>query len=781
MKGGTQLHVTDYEGNEYILQATSTNDGDLNGNQSVSVSIKSSKVNDLFINDIDKLWTITDLDNVEHKIIYLNKKGSGDKLNVEIRGIPLFFHELDNDRIYEAYNEHMTAHLAFTRIFADTGFTFALVDSFNAIQWEGFGGGETKLETFKRAINRYGAEFEIVGNIVYLKKLIGNDTNHMYRHRLNASNITQEIDAGNIWTYAKGYADYGDGEGGEDWQDAKLTSEYTSPLASILGVLHAPPIKNGNIKDKNTLDQQLKTLVDESLKISVTADIHDLQKQGYPIAQSQLGDRVFLIDERIGLDDEVRVVNKSITRDWDGRVLDLNLTFGTESITKRHMSNINTAIKDINAVLSGTKKIPFSAYDEAVINATNALQRMQSQLEITNNGSLLAVDKDNPNNVVILNAAGLGVSKDGGSSFGYAITGDGINGEYIIAKTVTADQLNVNRLSQVSNATGKLEVTDDILLTEVNKGIFLSYENLDEPSGGAISRLMAGNGRLNKHHLRYDGRFKEDNEPWRNATTIFGMDHALFREYIRNSDGTNGQIRYRTDITAKEIFMVNAGSGASSYNTYSKLDLDGLFIKNFAQEARYRANMIKITGTDFWIESDDKEFFQFTKGEGQIIRSRTIYENQQSTSGGVPVYITTGQNVMYVATSSERFKINIDRGEKDTDLNLLNVPVARWNDKKTIETYADLLTDEHKGNKVDWDRDERAKSVESIDKSVGFIAEDLYDLGLVDYLVFTDNRKRREDILTIQYDRLVVPLLAIVQRQQSEINEIKERLNEKAN
>ena len=189
--------------------------------------------------------------------------------------------------------------------------------------------------------------------------------------------------------------------------------------------------------------------------------------------------------------------------------------------------------------------------------------------------------------------------------------------------------------------------------------------------------------------------------------------------------------------------------------------------------------MIKITGTDFWIESDDKAFFQFTKGEGQNIRSRTIYENQQSTSGGVPVYITTGQNVMYVATSSERFKINIDRGEKDTDLNLLNVPVARWNDKKTTETYADLLSDEHKGNKVDWDRDERAKSVESIDKSVGFIAEDLYDLGLIDYLVFTDNRKRREDILTIQYDRLVVPLLAIAQRQQSEINEIKERLNEK--
>ena len=439
------MHVTDYDGNEYILQATSTNDGDLNGNQSVSMLIESNKVNDLFINEIDKLWTVTDLDNVEHKIIYLNKKGVGDKLTVNIKGIPLFFHKFDSDRIYEEYNEHMTAQLAFTRIFKDTGFTFALVDSFGAVQWEGFGGGETKLETFKRAINRYGAEFEIVGNIVYIKKLIGNDVNHMYRHRLNASNIVQEIDAGEMWTYAKGYADYGDGEGGEDWKNAKLTSEYTSPLAKILGVLHAPPIKNGNIKDKNTLDQQLKTLVEESLKISVTADIHDLRKQGYPIVQSKLGDRVFLIDERIDLDDEVRVVNRSITRNWQGAVLDLKLTFGTESITKRHMSNINTAVKEINDLIKGNIKLPFSVLDNMVIAATNALKSAQTEL-IFENG-IIAVDKNNPNHLVLFNSNGLGISRDGGNTFEDAITYLGVN-----TKLLTAGQIFTNHIEVIGEA-----------------------------------------------------------------------------------------------------------------------------------------------------------------------------------------------------------------------------------------------------------------------------------------------------------------------------------------
>src|SRR5690625_6238400 len=95
------------------------------------------------------------------------------------------------------------------------------------------------------------------------------------------------------------------------------------------------------------MDSQLKTLVDESLKISVSADIHDLRNQGYPIAQSEVGDRVFLIDERIGLNDEVRVISQSITRNWRGDVIELNITFSSERFVKSHQSNISSVVKDI--------------------------------------------------------------------------------------------------------------------------------------------------------------------------------------------------------------------------------------------------------------------------------------------------------------------------------------------------------------------------------------------------------------------------------------------------
>src|SRR5699024_8763472 len=415
-----------------------------------------------------------------------------------------------NDRIYERHDEHMTANSAFTKIFDGTGFGFVLSDSFSAVQWEGFGDGETKLATFKRALERYKAEFRIVGNTVYLESQIGRDTSIMYRHRLNASNIVQEIDAKEMWTYAKGYGDYDSGDDG-GWENAGLEREYTSPLADILGIRHAPPIKNGNITDKNTMDSQLKTLVDESLKISVSADIHDLRNQGYPIAQSEVGDRVFLIDERIGLNDEVRVISQSITRNWRGDVIDLNITFGSEGIVKRHQSNISTAVKDIKDLLDGKKVLPYSVLDDAVKNATKALKDAQTELTFSDNG-ILAVDKNDPILVTLFNSTGLGVSNDGGYTFSQSITGNGVVADTLIGKILIGQNLlieNENSTFLVDDSGveldgGSLKITNgglrdsDIRNADKwngqgtfidNEGVYTGKVTADQIKGGVLKSL----------------------------------------------------------------------------------------------------------------------------------------------------------------------------------------------------------------------------------------------------------------------------------------------------
>src|SRR5699024_4798556 len=163
--------------------------------------------------------TVVDHDEVEHKIIYAKRQGKGDKMTVDIKAIPLFFDVLSNDRIYDRIDKHMTANEAFTYIFNDTEFNFVLVGSFLAVEWEGFGDGEQKISTFKRCLERYKCEFRLSGNTVYLEKQVGRDTSIQYRHKLNASNIVQEIDANEMWTYARGYGDYENAEDEEPPQE----------------------------------------------------------------------------------------------------------------------------------------------------------------------------------------------------------------------------------------------------------------------------------------------------------------------------------------------------------------------------------------------------------------------------------------------------------------------------------------------------------------------------------------------------------------------------------
>ncbi|MCC2248865.1 phage tail protein [Virgibacillus sp. AGTR] len=433
------MFIRDLEGNEYPLQATTKIDEQLNGNQSLSLKILPTKVNTLFIGNVTEMWQVI-TDEITYKVVYAKRKGEGQLMSTDIKAVPLFFDDFDTQRVYERYDQHMTAQACFTLIFEGSGYNYVLVDSFDAIQWEGFGDGDTRLTLFKNALNRYGAEFEIVGNIVYLKKQVGRDASFMYRYRLNASNIVQEIDAGSFYTYAKGYGDYKEGEK----QNAKLIKEYTSLIADIPGIgkRDAPPIENGNITKEETMNKQLKILVDESLKISVSANLHDLRKQGYKLAQPKLGDRVFLIDERIGLKEEVRVIDKSTTKDWKGNILDLSVTFGSEGLTKRHQANLNTSVKALNDLLEGRKKLPSSVFDDSMLNAVNAIKNAQTELQFPDKGGIWGIDPSNPNYVTGFTSHGFMVSIDGGNTAEAAITGEGVVAEKIIGQSIIGVNLS---------------------------------------------------------------------------------------------------------------------------------------------------------------------------------------------------------------------------------------------------------------------------------------------------------------------------------------------------
>ncbi|MFL0489372.1 phage tail protein [Bacillus sp. 179-I 2A5 NHS] len=518
------MYVRDLAGEDYVTQITYLIEEELNGNCVLSAKIQPNKPNLLFLSKLSKMWTIVDDNDTSYKIIYLKKQGEGTQLSAEIKAIPKFFDDFNHDRVYEVYDKSLTAKAAFDIIFANSGYFYQLSGDFTVKDWQSFGGGAARLDMLKDALNRYGVEFKILGNIVYLEKQIGADLNVMYRHRLNASNIVQEVDASSLWTYIKGYGDYGGDKEDGDWIDAKLKREYTSPLAKLIGKRHAPPLKNGKIKLASTMDGNLKTIVDESLKISVTADIHDLTKQKYPIAQSSVGDRVFLIDERIELDEEVRVVNRKVLRDWRGNVLDVNLTFGSQDITKRHQSNINAATKTIGDLMEGREKLPLNALATEVSNVTKMILGVTSEIDITEHG-LIAKDKTNPNYVVILNSAGLGISQDGGTTFRNAITGRGILAEHILAGTITA------------GGNKRIDIADGSIWSYVGDKLTMSFGQyqLDfyHPDGTKIGNF--GPGKIVGTDIPGLRLVLDKNEGYFNiGHTVDGIVRSAFRTYSYN-------------------------------------------------------------------------------------------------------------------------------------------------------------------------------------------------------------------------------------------------------
>lgn len=445
------MYVRDLGGNEYPLMTTYTTTDEIEGNFILSADINANPVNVHFLDNLSEFWEIvvdeTDdaAEEVVYTIVYCQSKSKGNTAFKSIKAIPKAFDDLDVSRVYERYDGSFAVDELFRIVFEETSYSYRILGNWNNIRIEGFGEGDTRLSMFKYILNRIGAEFYFNKNVFTVTEKIGNETQTMFRRRLNASNIVHEVDAQEYWTYAKGYGDYREDDKG--WENANLVREYRSPLISLLGKREAPPIKNANIKDSELMDNNLKKLVDTSIKISVTADLVDLRKQGYPYAQSNLGDTCFLIDEIISLEETTRIVKRDIVRNWKNEIIDLKYTFGSEGMVARYTNKNNNAINSIVDILEGRKKMPFSAMANEIQILTGLMLNVQTQFEIAENGSILAIDKKNPNNVVIYNANGLFVSTDGGQTPKAAITARGIMGEAIIAYSVTADKLDANAIT----------------------------------------------------------------------------------------------------------------------------------------------------------------------------------------------------------------------------------------------------------------------------------------------------------------------------------------------
>lgn len=384
-----------------------------------------------FTKEIEKLWEI-DFQNVTYKIIHTKQQTKGNSFYVTVRAIPLFYWDFDKSVMHENFNGSRTAFSAFSMVFSGTGYNFSLINPSPAVSWQGFGNGSTRLEMFKRLLDRYNYEFYISGKTVYLQHQIGNDTNYVYKYGLNASNVSQSTDATSMFTYIKGFGDFEDSE--DYFEQAKLRLDYTSPLASILGVYEGKPIVDGRITNTETMQNAMQKAVEDSLQISVEGNLHDVRKMGYDIAVPLKGDRVWLQDDRLGLETEIRLHTITTTYDVRGEIIGCDVVFGSQSIRDRHKGQLSAVSQAINDLLEGRIELP---YDILAPRAKEMLEKLMSvDSELVLDNGIFAVDPNNPNNIVGLNSAGWFISTDGGATAQTIATAEGI-----VANSITTGEL----------------------------------------------------------------------------------------------------------------------------------------------------------------------------------------------------------------------------------------------------------------------------------------------------------------------------------------------------
>ncbi|MGM0903057.1 MAG: phage tail spike protein [Bacillota bacterium] len=444
------LAIKNLEGEIFLLTGASdiVRKRRVNGEKELSLKLHKTKQNASFFGDIEKLWRIIDFNGEEYPILLYRDVAVGNSYTRDLSCLHSFFDDMRNHVVYQSFSSSKTFDAMMQFIFNGSGYSYNIIGQFYAQDFENFG-DDYGLELFKTALERYGAEFTLDGMVVNLRTRIGNTTDFQYRHKFNLESIEREVDALDFSTYGEGFGKDG------------LHVFYRSPLADIYGERPIKAVRDERFTIAENLTAHVKEIVDSSLKITLTVKLSDLRASGYNKNHPDEGDTLILVDDRLDLKIDTRIVEISEKFDNKGKVLDCDVTLSNFSNIFEQQRRIHNATKTLADAISGKRPLPFEALAVAVQQATIALQNAQTELVFPANGGIMAVDKNDPNKIVVFNSAGLGVSEDGGQTFKTAVTGSGFVADLITVGTMLADRIKGGTLTLGGDVNGRMIVLND--------------------------------------------------------------------------------------------------------------------------------------------------------------------------------------------------------------------------------------------------------------------------------------------------------------------------------
>ncbi|RIN37039.1 hypothetical protein BU065_01300 [Staphylococcus succinus] len=344
--------VKSLQGRGYPLSTKTTLTQKISEEGTLEFDIIENASNYDLLNSITKMWTVTRVggpsDIKEYRIVMLDKSSIGQVQTLHVKAKEREIDDLSVQRIYETYSGSFTGKKYFDMVFHKSGYKYKLKDKVNASSFENVGEGDTRLELFKKGLDRYTLEYEYdeKTKTFTLQTSIKNSAKYFIDSRVNANNIKIEEDATQAYTFIKGFGDYED-DGG--YSTAGLIMEYTHPLADVLGKREAPPVMDGRVKKQKTMDAMLKSTISESIKTSLSLDFVTLPEH-YKEAEPKPGDIVRVRDNLTGLNDDARIVEVKTERDPFGKITKQEVVFGDFRLREKYMKNLNNAAKYVNGL-----------------------------------------------------------------------------------------------------------------------------------------------------------------------------------------------------------------------------------------------------------------------------------------------------------------------------------------------------------------------------------------------------------------------------------------------
>lgn len=144
----------------------------------------------------------------------------------------------------------------------------------------------------------------------------------------------------------------------------------------------------------------------------------------------------------------------------------------------------------------------------------------------------------------------------------------------------------------------------------------------------------------------------------------------------------------------------------------------------------------------------------------------------QTTTSGANVHVNSS-GYIWRSSSARKYKLQ----EESIDINeakkILNVDPKTWYDKRSTEGYAELLTKEAAGEKIDWDD----ANVSDIRRIPGVIAEDLVQAGLERFAVYgPPNENGERELEEVQYDRIPVLYIPLFRELFNRVQELETKI-----